>query len=794
MSAFALGEIEDSSSSDGLLQSLDDKNQAVAVRARIIEALGKVGSLAPGESALPEKITQRLLGELPSREARLTSDQQLAVTLTITALTRLRSTSAVAALSDQLLSAEVEVRAAAANALFRIRRPIVVALSNLVLATNDSDAIVRANAARALGLTGESSAYEPLLRLLADHDERVRVNAIRGLAALGEARSVKALLETGEGLLEKVHDKQSPEINLLLEIATAVGTLKALDGVGFLERLRQRTGVGTNPEVEVALARLKPSAFLAPLERSRAFEWRQTVNLAQGWARFLRCVTEGAGGTAGAGRSRLKRVGGRSSNLRAMRRAKYEGLGEMLEKRLLAHEASIRATAAQLLGETKSEATLNSLITALELAKHDARNEARLATLEAIAGFKSERAIAAIQPLVKDRDYLVRKHAIEALWKLGIDRGSIRAEPVGAGRSRAYYDGVARRAQRPAEAVIQTDKGDDHRQAFCRGGTLTVDNFVTLARASYFNGTTFHRVVANFVVQGGDPRGDGNGGPGHQIRCEINLHHYGRGAVGMALFWQRYWWEPVLRDALAPAASGWWLHRVWSGNGRDGGCRSDHAWGHRQAHHDQGWQPKGLEAHFGCRAEGFLSESAVSGSRIQFFFLDLSSFDLSSLAFSSFALSSLDFDFLGSVVVSVAAVAAVAWPAVAASSPLALDLDPLDFDFSLASVVVSVAAAAVVAEPAVSSFLALGLGLGSLGLRLLLGVGCRGSGSSSCCGAAVAGSSTLALTSIPCLLTSPCQSRRYEWWQLWRYLQQQLLRPSAWTWIPWTLHPWRPWR
>ncbi|HET6669499.1 MAG TPA: peptidylprolyl isomerase, partial [Pyrinomonadaceae bacterium] len=64
---------------------------------------------------------------------------------------------------------------------------------------------------------------------------------------------------------------------------------------------------------------------------------------------------------------------------------------------------------------------------------------------------------------------------------------------------------------------------------------LNVDNFVQLAKRRYFNGIVFHRVVPNFVIQGGDPRGDGNGGPGYQIRCEINEVPYQRGAVGMAL-------------------------------------------------------------------------------------------------------------------------------------------------------------------------------------------------------------------------------------------------------------------
>ena len=64
---------------------------------------------------------------------------------------------------------------------------------------------------------------------------------------------------------------------------------------------------------------------------------------------------------------------------------------------------------------------------------------------------------------------------------------------------------------------------------------MTVDSFAALARKGFFDGTTIHRVVPDFVVQAGDPRGDGTGGPGYALRDELNPLPYVRGRIGMAL-------------------------------------------------------------------------------------------------------------------------------------------------------------------------------------------------------------------------------------------------------------------
>jgi cyclophilin family peptidyl-prolyl cis-trans isomerase len=82
---------------------------------------------------------------------------------------------------------------------------------------------------------------------------------------------------------------------------------------------------------------------------------------------------------------------------------------------------------------------------------------------------------------------------------------------------------------------VTTSKGSFTIELLPNDAPLTVDNFVRLARSGYYRNVTIHRVVPNFVIQDGDPRGDGNGGPGYQIRCEINEVPYDRAAVGMAL-------------------------------------------------------------------------------------------------------------------------------------------------------------------------------------------------------------------------------------------------------------------
>jgi peptidyl-prolyl cis-trans isomerase B (cyclophilin B) len=86
------------------------------------------------------------------------------------------------------------------------------------------------------------------------------------------------------------------------------------------------------------------------------------------------------------------------------------------------------------------------------------------------------------------------------------------------------------------KAIIHTDKGDMTIEFYHTDAPNTVANFIKLAEGGYYNGLTFHRVIPDFVIQGGCPNGTGAGGPGYKIDCELtggNQHH-DRGVLSMA--------------------------------------------------------------------------------------------------------------------------------------------------------------------------------------------------------------------------------------------------------------------
>jgi cyclophilin family peptidyl-prolyl cis-trans isomerase len=188
------------------------------------------------------------------------------------------------------------------------------------------------------------------------------------------------------------------------------------------------------------------------------------------------------------------------------------------------------------------------LVAAYNRAEGDPFNDARLSAVSALgaiaAGSSSGRLRVAtkfVSLVSRPDDYLVRRLAADTLPDTRDAWGA--ALPIATGRTIADYRDVARRWLWPALAgtnpriFLETDRGTLEIELLPAEAPLTVAAFLGLVERRFFDGTRWHRVVPNFVVQDGDPRGDGWGGPGagFVLRDEINPVRYETGRVGMAL-------------------------------------------------------------------------------------------------------------------------------------------------------------------------------------------------------------------------------------------------------------------
>ena len=143
----------------------------------------------------------------------------------------------------------------------------------------------------------------------------------------------------------------------------------------------------------------------------------------------------------------------------------------------------------------------------------------------------------ALTDALVDRDWAVRRKAIELLRKADPLADVRIARPGPAAPRESYAEPSLIAPAYSPIAYIDTEWGTVQVELDVVNAPMTTRAFVALARKGYFNGLTFHRVVPNFVVQGGDPRGDGEGGPYFTLRDELSDVPYLRGTMGMALSW-----------------------------------------------------------------------------------------------------------------------------------------------------------------------------------------------------------------------------------------------------------------
>jgi len=560
MAAFALGEIESPGGAYALVTVLQDPEKPA--RARAIEALGKVtaamSAAKPGGQNTPDddrldQCKAAIVSALRFELQRKPSRDRMSVLLGLTAVLRTRPDGIGSLVTKFLDDADPAIVATALNTMARLR--LKDGNERVWQLLSHSDPIVRANAARVIGTAEHKEAFDAVLeRALRDPDLRVRVSAIRTLAGLKDPRAAAPLIKRGQELLSSERVNPSAR-NEALEVATTVGRLLPgsdnAEAVAFLRAMRSHTK-GEAVEVEGAFARVAPAIYLTSPSADNVLRpsWIQISRRAQGLASIKEVITGAATGSAGdntlkGAQKELAEMLQRpqlptlaiSDVLEAYAGYKMPDTDQFARRFLQMHDVVVRASAAQVLGnQTPGETNTRALIEALPHALRDKdSDDAATAILGALAKQKSATANDAIKTALDSSNHLIRRRAVALLKTNGVGDFSERIGTVQTSNTALDYRRAMSRIGKHVTATVITTRGPFTIQFLPEDAPLTVDNFVRLARHGYFNGQTIPRVVPNFVIQAGDSRGDQNGGPGYQIRCEINEVMFERAAVGMAL-------------------------------------------------------------------------------------------------------------------------------------------------------------------------------------------------------------------------------------------------------------------
>jgi cyclophilin family peptidyl-prolyl cis-trans isomerase/HEAT repeat protein len=526
---FALGLLRDSAAVGPLTDRLRNQPALDAPSAlETVTALSRIGGRAAAEF---------ITGILQRRAPVAFADRDALTARIALEAWRLGRLAPIAELLPLLGDTSDAIRYGAAYTLARLHPP--AAGNRLVAAVRDESPLVRAFAIRALTRSfADSSRLAPATladlaaRAVDDADAGVRVNALRTLATFRDSAFA-------ERIVGRLGD---PSSAVRVQAATTLGQLGgARAATALAQVLAAREVYAVRSEALLSLSRVD-SAAAAPILAtwSASDDWRERAIAA-------RAVIARHGDPA-------RFVADRDPRVVASALQDWTGAGTptpamtSAARSLLTNgDAAVRSVAAGVLERAPDVADISLLHAAILASARDSFPDAAEAGFGALAAIarSSDAARAQVDREVLDRlprptDYLVRRWA-ESNWPAASRRWGP-AFPIATGRTLEDYRNLARRyvfgpyaATHPHVIIETADRGTIELELLGPDAPLTVANFLSLVDRHYFDGNRWHRVVPNFVVQDGDRRGDGWGGPGGAIRDEINAVRYDAPVLGMAL-------------------------------------------------------------------------------------------------------------------------------------------------------------------------------------------------------------------------------------------------------------------
>jgi peptidylprolyl isomerase len=511
-----------------------ESHQSVLVR--VLEALGKMGTagslsvvVATGESS-PSAVVK---GEAALSVGRYAYRGIMSKTATAFAVRCLglqqatetwKAAAALMRISDAalLLPHEGELVRASSDRSADVRMFIATALGRLAsshkavnallsMTRSDKDWRVRVNAVRALARA--DTAFFPrmmttLLRTVRDSNEHVALSALATLSEL-PLRTSSFAAECRKVLIEQMREASTSR-RLKRQAALALGRIFGEEAYLILNEQHR---LGNLPDESFAAA-------LAYTPTSDAVH--DLLSFAKSDAPFVRQTALEA----------LRTVAGRLPTR----------LGVLAEVRqafvdaIQSDDLAILSTAAEALADSalRGDDSAVLLVNALRRLKSPNDAEAMVTIMQRLAVMRAAAAIAPLESYLYDTNPAVVTAARAALLAITGKKYEAIARPAFLPSHTNFDWALLDSIRKNPYVTVQTSKGTFTLRLLPDEAPFTCINFVTLVNRRFFDGLTFHRVVPNFVIQGGDPRGDGWGGPGYSIRSEFGLEHYTRGTVGMA--------------------------------------------------------------------------------------------------------------------------------------------------------------------------------------------------------------------------------------------------------------------
>jgi cyclophilin family peptidyl-prolyl cis-trans isomerase/HEAT repeat protein len=522
--AFALGLLGARDGLAALATAL--KDPSARIRGRAMEAVGMIGDAASaGAVADASSGCAAWLGSVAGDDDPSPMAPELeACRLALFALVRLGEYDALARVALDERGLPVSHWWPVAYALQRIGDPRAAYPLAALLASPGIHA--RAFAMRGLTAARDARVVEPARAIAADAkaDVRLRVMAVRALGALGGPAAVTPLIAL-------IAEPATPR-NLQIEAVAALAATGDRAMFDVMLELFTDPWPTMRAAALAAAAKINPDGFLlviSNMERDR--DWSVRAALAGVLATLPADRVQAA--LADLVNDSDVRVKGPA--LQALAQVGSPTLARELEAALETPDYVVRATAARIMGEKTIDGGAERLVQAYARGQSDVTYVARAAALEGLAKYGLAAAGPTLREALSDKEWPVRVRAADLLRALG-EAAAMPVRPAPLRQPVEFFQSeqVLRPKYSP-RAFVETRRGTIEFELNLTEAPITSHAFVELARAGFFNGLKLHRVVPNFVLQGGDPRGDGEGGPGFTLRDELSAIPYGRGTVGMAI-------------------------------------------------------------------------------------------------------------------------------------------------------------------------------------------------------------------------------------------------------------------